>query len=160
MAQNTYERLRSLVLSAVDLKQMMGWPDAMIEDYLTLIEGLIELANTIDAGSGYTANVQRSILYQGIKTDYKTLSNFSVVTNNTTTFGNQTIICNNTSLITVTLNATPQNFEEVYIKRANKELVISGNGRLIDGSSTVKLILKYVGLHLVYTTETNSWLII
>ena len=44
----TIELLRGLVLSANDLKGLTDWPDALVEDYLNILDNLILLANTID----------------------------------------------------------------------------------------------------------------
>jgi len=44
----TIERLRGLILSANDLKALSDWPDALIEDYLNIVDNLILLANTLD----------------------------------------------------------------------------------------------------------------
>jgi len=44
----TIELLRGLVLSANDLKGLTDWPDALIEDYLTILDNLILLADTIN----------------------------------------------------------------------------------------------------------------
>ena len=44
----TIERLRGLVLSAGDLRSLTNWPDALIEDYLNIVDNLILLANTLD----------------------------------------------------------------------------------------------------------------
>lgn len=45
----TVQRLRGLVLSANDLKELNPeWHSAMIEDYLNIIDNLITLANLLD----------------------------------------------------------------------------------------------------------------
>lgn len=44
----TIERLRGLILSANDLKSLTDWPDALIEDYLNILDNLILLADTLD----------------------------------------------------------------------------------------------------------------
>jgi len=44
----TIELLRGLVLSASDLKGLTDWPDALVEDYLNILDNLILLANTLD----------------------------------------------------------------------------------------------------------------
>jgi len=44
----TIERLRGLVLSALDLKTMTNWPDALIEDYLNIVDNLILLSDLLD----------------------------------------------------------------------------------------------------------------
>ena len=47
--QLTAQKLRGLVLSASELKRMNPeWSDAMVEDYLSLFDNMIKLANTID----------------------------------------------------------------------------------------------------------------
>ena len=44
----TIELLRGLVLSASDLRALTDWPEALIEDYLNIVDNLILLANTLD----------------------------------------------------------------------------------------------------------------
>ena len=45
---DTVEQLRGLVLSATELREMTDWPDALIEDYLNLLNNFITLAEIID----------------------------------------------------------------------------------------------------------------
>lgn len=42
------EQLESLVLSASEIKELTGWPDAMVEDYLNIIRNLVLLATSAD----------------------------------------------------------------------------------------------------------------
>lgn len=44
----TIELLRGLVLSANELKSLTDWPDALIEDYLNIVDNLITIANLLD----------------------------------------------------------------------------------------------------------------
>ena len=44
----TAQEFRRLVLSASEIKQATGWGDAMVEDYLNILNDLITLANAID----------------------------------------------------------------------------------------------------------------
>lgn len=44
----TIERLRGLVLSATDLKTLSGWPDALVEDYLTILDNIVTIAEIVD----------------------------------------------------------------------------------------------------------------
>ena len=44
----TIERLRGLVLSANDLSSLTEWPDALIEDYLNIVDNLITISNLLD----------------------------------------------------------------------------------------------------------------
>jgi len=42
------ESFRGLVLSAADLRQLTGWPDPLIEDYLNIYNNLLTLANIVN----------------------------------------------------------------------------------------------------------------
>jgi hypothetical protein len=44
----TTESLRGLVLSATDLRSLTDWPDALIEDYLNIIDNIITIAAAVD----------------------------------------------------------------------------------------------------------------
>lgn len=77
---------------------------------------------------------------------------------NFTTTGDQVIICTNTAAITITLNATPDDGEQVHIKRQNiGALTVSG---AIDGSTSLEIGLRYSSPHLVFTLAANEWSII
>ena len=45
---NTVEKINSLILSATEIKQMTDWPDAMIEEWLTILRNLINIAQDVD----------------------------------------------------------------------------------------------------------------
>ncbi|NIP50491.1 MAG: hypothetical protein GWN13_00675, partial [Phycisphaerae bacterium] len=58
----TSELLRRLVLSAIELRQMNpDWTDAMIEDYLNILDDLITLANGIDGKADLVPGDQDNI---------------------------------------------------------------------------------------------------
>ena len=42
------DQLRGLVLSAVEIKSITNWPDALVEDYLNIINNIVTLAGEID----------------------------------------------------------------------------------------------------------------
>ena len=44
----TASELRGLVLSAAELKAMTDWPDALVEDYLNLLDNLVLLSEKVD----------------------------------------------------------------------------------------------------------------
>jgi len=44
----TIERLRGLRLSANDLKSLTDWPDALVEDYLIILDNLTAIAEVLD----------------------------------------------------------------------------------------------------------------
>lgn len=52
MASPTELQLRGLILSAADLRQLTEWPEALIEDYLNILNNLVTLSNEIDEKEG------------------------------------------------------------------------------------------------------------
>lgn len=58
---STSEKLRGLVLSAVEIRDLTDWPDAMIEDYLNILESLITLADEIDVKNNILKTTNRVI---------------------------------------------------------------------------------------------------
>ena len=56
---STRDRLKRLVLSAVELQALTDWPDALIEDYLNILDDLITIANELDNVIDQTAGVTR-----------------------------------------------------------------------------------------------------
>jgi hypothetical protein len=77
-----------------------------------------------------------------------------------TTIDNDTVVCTNASPITVTLNGSPDDLELVTVKMTVSRVNISGNGKTIDGNSTVMIDTRYHSLDLIYTLDTDSWSII
>lgn len=82
----------------------------------------------------------------------------SVVTTNHSTSGNETVICNNTSPITVTLDASPTAGDEVNIKRwGSAAVTVSGN---IDGQTSKILETQYDNITIQYIDATIEWAIL
>jgi hypothetical protein len=55
---NTSASLSSLILSAAEVRELTGWPDAMIEDYLNIFRSLVLLADNLDEKSGSVKEVK------------------------------------------------------------------------------------------------------
>lgn len=49
MSASINEQLRTLYLSASDLKGLTNWPDTLIEDYLNLLENISLIGTIIDS---------------------------------------------------------------------------------------------------------------
>jgi hypothetical protein len=81
------------------------------------------------------------------------------ITANYTSNGNEIIICNNTSKITVTMTASPPNGSRTYIKRANAIVDVTAT-KGIDGKTTKKIINKYDSPLLVYTSQIDEYSVI
>lgn len=58
---NLVNELETLILSGIDVRDMTGWPDAMIEDYLNIIRNLARLAAASDSLTGIAITNQVSI---------------------------------------------------------------------------------------------------
>lgn len=75
-----------------------------------------------------------------------------------TTQRKQIIVCSNTSSITVTLASDPLSPSEVFVKQAGTgQVTIAGNGKDIDGSSTLVLNSQYSKSYIVYTDTASEW---
>lgn len=68
---DTSRRLRGLLLSAADLQTLTDWPDALIEDYLNILDNLITLANEVDSKNNIvkTTTIVDSSPYTPLATD-------------------------------------------------------------------------------------------
>lgn len=114
------------------------------------ISQIFDLLGDIEASSNHAAILRARI-------DEIFEKAFYVVSKsvNYTTAGNQIIICTNSSPINITLNLTPDDFEEVHIKRQNSSVSIIGT---IDGSSPSAIPSKYDSVHLIYSSDAGEWL--
>ena len=63
MAESTYSKIKGLEFSAVELKALSKWNDAIVEDYLNVIRGLTTIANLID--------IEINQKIEEIKTDFQ-----------------------------------------------------------------------------------------
>lgn len=79
------------------------------------------------------------------------------VTANHTTKNSEVVICNNSAAITVTLNPSPNDGEQVSIKRRDASVTVSG---AIDGGTILAIGMKYDAPTLLYTTSAGEWSII
>ena len=79
------------------------------------------------------------------------------ITADYTSFGNEIIICANTLPITITLNPSPLNGEQVHIKRTEELVTVNGD---IDGDTSKNIVLKYDAPALVFTDTIAEWSIV
>lgn len=45
------DSIQNLVLSGLEVREMTGWPDAMVEDYLNILQNLLNIANAADGNT-------------------------------------------------------------------------------------------------------------
>jgi len=80
-----------------------------------------------------------------------------VTANDYLTNGNIRLVA--TAPITVDLNPAPTNDETVFIKMINGDVLIKGNGNLIDGETTQTIFIQYTALRLMYAYDLKQWLV-
>lgn len=75
--------------------------------------------------------------------------------------GHQTIVC--TAAVTIKLDATPSDRDTAIVKvgQKNTEVIIDGNGKLIEEDSTMKLrrrnTKRQIGMDLEYSSSLDKW---
>lgn len=142
-----------------DAWEKMGGGDDAIEE--SKIGELYEPGIQTSNADELIDELEVSAEMQGSGIDFDVLGVFEVIsiTADYTTTGNEIIICSNSSLITVTMNATPGEGERSYIKRTNGPVnVTSSKG--IDGKTTKRIKIRYDCPLLVYTTTIDEYSII
>lgn len=78
-----------------------------------------------------------------------------------TVTGHQTIVC--TAAVTIKLDATPTDRDTAIIKvgQKNTEVIIDGNGKLIEEDATMKLrrrnTKRQIGMVLEYSSSLDRW---
>lgn len=75
-----------------------------------------------------------------------------------TTIGSELLIA--TENVTITLNATPKDEEEVTIKNASGLIEVNGNGVNIDGSETAIISTLWDSITIIYIEDNKQWFII
>lgn len=117
---STVERLRGLVLSAFELRNMMRWPETMIEDYLSLFDSILSLAQDIDTGS--------SLDVQSIDDDYTIQQNDGTI-----------LVSGNSKSVTVFFPLTHVAGQEHNIKIVDETFpcYVDPNGNDLDGDSDI-----------------------
>jgi hypothetical protein len=158
MAETTSSLLRGLVLSAFEIKELTGWPDAMVEDYLNILRNLITLADSIDEISSEATDVSGLTFpypFQSLRFIPDTVVVYGDYTLPTT----QRVICANATPSTITMNDAPEDMETAYITRAMDQITIDGNGKTINGETSITVTEQYTTLNIVYITEIDGWII-
>lgn len=166
---STANLLEQPILNASEIRELTGWPDIMIEDYLNIIGDLLVLANS---GDNNAQSVLISLIFPAAsvvddealiawttaleehlspkfsnpqsQTEY-----FSTAINFTTT-GNEFVEV--TSNVTVFLNAEPNEGEKVIVKRNTGagSVTIDANGSTIDGAATLVQTTNFEPTTLIY----------
>lgn len=77
-----------------------------------------------------------------------------------TTAGNELLICTNTSLLTVTLNTTPDHLETVQVVRQGSGGVKVAAAALIAGKTQKTILRRYSAPKHIFTAEAASWSVI
>lgn len=73
-----------------------------------------------------------------------------------TTTGDEIVTCLNTALLTITLNATPEDLERVTVARRDGAVTITG---AINGGSSIQLLAQFDTADLIFSSAANEWMI-
>lgn len=84
----------------------------------------------------------------------------TAVTLDFTSSGSAILICTNVVPITITLNASPSDLEELHIKRQGALVTVDAGAQTIDGVAVRPLSNLYDSPHLIFTTTGAEWSII
>ncbi len=154
MADPRSTNTRRAVLSYDQLKKLTGdagtvWPDLLIKDYQGIIQDFNFLADEADKLELRIAINEVDIADLQLRVEaleYRVFETiFTSVSLTTEEF--QTIICNNTSSINITLKTSPLRDDEVNIKRSESKITVIG---LIDGKQNKVINVKGYSMHLVF----------
>jgi len=143
---NTDEHIEELEVSAempfiLDLLERVESLEAANQNSLDLSERIEELESTIE---------------QVISTFDDTVEIITIATGDTafTTTGNQTIICNNTAALTITLNLLPDDGEKITVIRRDAAVSLVGT---LNGSTPTPIPSQYDVLDVEFTLAAGEW---
>lgn len=154
-------RLNSLVLSATEVRDLTGWSDPMIEDYLNILRNILEITEVVESETNGSDESKQlltensaliSKLYARVNRLDEKPFEIEIITEDFTTSKRQIVICKNTIDIEVTLDPNAIAEDEVHIKRKDKKIKVIG---LIDGVQNKVINIKNYSMHLVY--DGTEW---
>ncbi len=158
MAEPLLERFTQEVITERELKKLMPeWPSMMIRDYISFKRNTIITAVSVGDSDDRLDAIEAELIVLAARITY--LEGTIVVTAvNVTATGNTTIIC--TDKLTVILATTPLDKDLVKVKQTNGNVTINGNGKNIDGDSSVIMRRNFTGLDMVYSSVLGAWSIV
>jgi hypothetical protein len=145
------EEGESAALDALDLSNMLLSLQPVLPALASLKNRTDELEQLLAASNSESSQL-KALLGR-----FKPIKSAKIPTSGTalTVTGNTFVTCNNTATATLTLNPSPVDLEEVFIKRnGDGEVNFIGN---IDGSTTESIVSKGDGIHLIYSIAMGYW---
>lgn len=142
-------RLRGLVLSSTDVRELTGWSSAMIEDYLNLVSNIITIAEALDNEAAYR---DAEVTYAS--------GNYNILKSDEKIY----ILCTSSD-ITVTLpaDAGTRTYHIEKIDSTEFKGIVQGqSGELINGETTFELLEQYESVKPTKTDVVESgsdWMI-
>lgn len=80
-----------------------------------------------------------------------------VVTSDYTTTGNQAVVVNSSSPVTITANPSPDSSEFFHVIRYGTGMVTVQSSKLINGKSSKSIIRQYTAPKHLYIAELDTW---
>jgi hypothetical protein len=113
-----------------------------------------------DTGTDITAAEAEQLTDGSYSQDLHVHESIAIKTANYTTVQSETVICTNTSEITITLNATPVDKEIISVKSTTTNIVNVTSSKLIDGETTIIITSKYDCPKIIYSSTQDTWFIV
>lgn len=147
-------------MSQLNASQPIVFPDmTMTYHFRDFLNGLSFLADSSDVVTLALRVTALEGEMDAVETAIAALSTTVEISGDYTTTGNynhETVICNNSSAITVTLQSLNLG-DKVTIIRGNGAVTINGGGSTVVGSSTHSLATRYDAASL--TASSSEWLL-
>ena len=136
------QRLRGLILSAVDLRQLTDWEASIIEDYLNIVDNIVQIATTVDIGADIVVQTKTSN-YTTIQDDGTILADASA------------------NPVIISLDATAVNGQNHTVKCIDDtfDCFIGNNGNNIDAIEENFEIFKDESVTIRADSNNDWWII-
>jgi hypothetical protein len=135
-------RLRGLALSATELRELVPWPGALIEDYLNIIDNLSQIGETVDTGAS--------------------IDIITVTANYTTTKADGTILIDcSAGAVTVSLDTSAARGQNHTLKCIDDTYTctVSSSPNLIDNDGESFQLIKDESIDVRADNDNDWWII-
>ena len=161
MAEPRSTSTRRAVLSYAQVKELTDWPDLLLKDYQGILQDFVFTSDEIDAlefrveqNEDDIVFLQEDVIDLQLRVAALEYRAYKIVqtTESLTTGPFETIICKNTSPITITLDTDAKENDEVNIKRRGQSIEVVG---LIDGLTNITINANLYSMKLAF--DGTDW---
>lgn len=140
-SSSVLQRLRGLILSATELRELTNWGDALIEDYLNNASNVAQVAVSVDIGVDIDIQTKTS--------NYTTVSNDGLI-----------LADASANAVTIFLDDTALAGQNHTIKCTDDTFtcLVGRNGNLIDDTAESFELFKDESLSVRADSDNNWWI--